>query len=242
MLHLEFDIGVDPDEIKTSLAGSSLASASVLLLRSLCVIALFASSYTLSQVYLILFHNVVPRPALVLAIFVLPVVLDLPFFLVAFLSPRMRYFNPDNWNSATWLFRQATKDFRRQIKKIEIDINEVPWAELSEGYRKCDMSNAWRKLDDMASKAVPTAFATSMGRLFRKHGLKLILPGLRGGLIWDEFEEELEKSVSQTVNEVLENLFEEELSGLELDERKVLWYYIRNKVFELPYEGLPAEQ
>jgi len=169
MLRLEFDNGVNPDEIKTALAGSSLASASILLLKLLCVISLFALSSIIVGVvyfrYLLHLLNIEPSP---LAFIGTLLVLDFPFFLVACLSPRMRYFQPSNCDSSFWLFRLVLKG---SVEQFSVSAHSQNYESLPS---QVPQQDAVKVADDLASY-IPQAFAITLNTLLRKHGFRLAI-------------------------------------------------------------------
>lgn len=98
---IEFDMGVESNEIQAALSGSSLASASVLLVRALCIIVILALGYTYSPIYELIFFG---KEAPLSVFFILDAAIEVPYFLIAFDS-RIRYFQPSNWDSTPFYAR-----------------------------------------------------------------------------------------------------------------------------------------
>ncbi len=91
MHRVEFDLGVDPAEIKATLAGISLLSVSTLAVRTLCFLAFLGIVRTTVNSHV-----------------VLTLLIGTPYLLVT-CYPQIRYFNPNNWDSGSWLMRREFK-------------------------------------------------------------------------------------------------------------------------------------
>lgn len=168
MLRLEFDNGVNPDEIKAALAGSSLASASILLLKFLCVITLFSSSSVLvGVVYFFYLLNLQNIESPFLIFMAASTLISFPFFLVL-LNSRIRYFQPSNWDSASWLLRLLMKDF---IEQASVSAYSQNYESLPS---QVSQQDAAKVVDDLL-RYIPQAYAITFNTLLRKHGLRLAI-------------------------------------------------------------------
>lgn len=169
MHHLEFDNDVNPDEIKTALSGSSLASTSILLLKLLCVIAIFAFSKVLVGVsYFFYLLNLQNIESLNLIFRVADSLFILPFFLVL-LSPKLRYFQPSSWESKPWLLRLIMKDFINPPSFSEYYMNyEIPGSQVSK-------QDAVEEVFVDLLKYIPQAYEISFNTLLRKYGFKIVI-------------------------------------------------------------------
>lgn len=169
MHHLEFDNDVNPDEIKAALSGSSLASTSILLLKLLCLFAIFAFGKVLVGVsyffYLLNLQNI-ESPKLIFM--VADSLLVLPFFLVL-LSPKLRYFQPSSWESKPWLSRLILKDIINPHSFFEYYMNfEIPGSQVSK-------QDAVEEVFVDLLKYFPQAYQISFNTLLRKYGFKIVI-------------------------------------------------------------------
>jgi len=160
MYRLEFDVGIDTGTIKAVLAGSSLISASVLLVKSLCLFAFFSLGIATTNVW-----------------FPLSLLISVPYFLVV-LSPRTRYFNPDNWSSASFslLFRYPLNPKLQEIaRKIRVGRESVIGVQPAKELGLCDPVKLWEGIDKLFSQTIPPALAIAVHTVIRKHGISLLI-------------------------------------------------------------------
>ena len=211
MHHLEFDKDVKPDDIKSALAGSSIASASSLLLKVLCFIATFASSSILiGVIYFYLFlkaQNIEPS---VSHYMLASTLIALPYFLIL-INPRVKYFQPSNWDSASWIFRLFLKSFIEEssLSKPSIDYETLP-AQVSR--QKAD------KIIGDIVEYLPQAYSATFNTLGRKYGFGLIKRWANiEALLEDEYEKIVEKKVSEIIHR--------EFPGSDPDEQAAIIYY-----------------
>ena len=169
MYHLEFELRVNPDEIKAALAGSSLASANMLLFKTLCVISLFASlkiTTDLVLAWIILFNEVGIKPSM-FTLTSIDIVLELPFILIL-LGQRVRYLQPSNWEEGSWLFSLL---FKSLGAKVSISARSRNFETLPSGVSRQD---AIALIDEIVNY-VGQAGAASLHTLLRKHGLGILM-------------------------------------------------------------------
>lgn len=217
MLRLEFDNDVNPDEIKTALAGSSLASASILLLKFLCVIALFAlSSVLVGVVYFFYLLNLQNIESPLLIFMAASVLISLPFFLVL-LSPRLRYFQPSNWDSTTWLLRLLMKDF---INQASVSANSLNFESLGS---QVSQQDAAKVVDDLL-RYIPHAYAITFNTLLRKHGFKIVilLKNIDASMI-GELRQVLEKKAGELIYRKYPDLEPEQHATLKEYFVNIIW-------------------
>lgn len=161
MRRLEFDDGVNPDEIRATLAGSSVLSASVNLVRLLCFVATIALDIASPAQWPGVTFLITPY-----------------FYLVV--STRIRWFNPESWSAPFWLFRFLFRKERRQMGVNERAIHELLSTEKLGAYAPPAFTT---RLQEAASNILPDAFAMALGPLVRKYGVTLLFPWNRDR--WD---------------------------------------------------------
>jgi len=194
MHRLEFSNGVNPEEIKTALTGSSLASASIFLLKFLCVFTVFTSSSIIVGVvyFLYILHSLNIAPS----VFIFSIVLSMmgaPYLLV-FGDIRMRYFQPSKWDSLSWLFRLLLKGF---IDQFTVSVHLKNYKSLPTHVSRKD---AIELLNDL-ERYLPIAMASVLNILIRKHGFMFIFQTNKMEAIFDEkFWVAIEKKTDEILN------------------------------------------
>lgn len=154
---LEFKDKFDPDHIKAFLAGSSLVSTSVLLLRALCVLALVSFIIKLPKFGVI---------QLITGLFqeigygftYLGLLVIAPFLLITLMMPRLRYLNPSTWEMGSWLIwllmKVVPQNFSFQ-RPDWVDMEQLP--EEAESFDPAAFyEDVERLLPEMQAKAINT--------------------------------------------------------------------------------------
>lgn len=172
MYHLEFENRIDPDKIKAALAGSSLASANILLFKLLCLISFLASGVIVLSVFFI-----IPLAKVLMKIGIEPslfaymgvsTVLELPFLLVI-LSPRMRYLQPSNWDEGSWWLSKFV--FKRLGEQMSTSAHHRGFEALPS---EVSHEDAVTLVDELVGY-MGQATSTCVHMLLRKYGVVIFL-------------------------------------------------------------------
>ena len=220
MLRLEFEMNVHPNEIKAALTGSSLASASTLLIRFLCFIALVASMYSnggLHFFFYLLTNKMLTKFSAFVIIAVIPTIFDIPYILLGF-DFRIRYFKPENWSSGSWLLHLFTKKIRQEAN-LAFNSFQIYSKNHSRLMLPGSISQQeGRRLFNELSESFPEMIFSTVNRMMRKRGYKAFFLGRK-------FDEIYTEEIYITLERFIDELLLKKIPDIDKESRAVLKDY-----------------
>ncbi len=123
MHRLEFELCIDPNEIRSALTACSFVSTSVTLVKALCIGTILFLSFVFKP---LLVEPLLASELSRLKTFIIVILLLAPYILVG-ISSQIRYFNPDNWVSRPWVIRLKNWIVRQNLEQIrELLLAQLP--------------------------------------------------------------------------------------------------------------------